>query len=263
MSATAERLVKEHFGTLDPSKTALVLIEFQNEFCTENGKLHNQVRENMEHTDMLNNTKHVIEEVIHSDAGVKIFFAPIVFDKDSALNPNKHIGIMAGVDYDNLFKRGTWNADCCEALKPVLFHEDSGKDGPEQLKPKRPDITHVLKTKHALSAFKGTELQELLKANAIETIAFGGFMANCCVESTMREAYDMGYNCISLIDCVSTVTMKGYDACTKITYPFVSSPMNSGSFLKNLSDAIVTKKQQEHSVVEVFVSLAWSRTTEL
>jgi len=241
MSIGQKRSVKEHFGALDPAKTALVLIEYQNEFCTENGKLHEAVRENMEHTNMLANTKKVLEEVLRANSGVKIFFAPITFDESNVENPNKHIGILAGCDYDNLFKRGTWNADCCEALKPVLFEDDSGKDGPDQLKPKHPGITHVLKTKHAMSAFKGTDLQESLTAHGIETIAFGGFMANCCVESSMREAYDIGYNCISLIDCVSTVTMAGYEACTKITYPFFSSTMKSETFLRNLRDAIVTK----------------------
>lgn len=53
----------------------------------------------------------------------------------------------------------------------------------------------------------------------------------------MREAYDMGYNCVSLIDCVSTVTMAGYEACTKITYPFVSTPMKSQNFVRNLKEA--------------------------
>lgn len=251
METGPSRTVKEHFGALDPSKTALVLIEFQNEFCTRDGKLFEAVRENMEHTNMLANTKHLLEEVLRMNSGVKIFFAPITFNKDSGENPNKHIGILAGCDYDNLFKRGTWNADCCEALKPVLFEEDSGKEGPDQLKPKDLNSTYVIKNKHALSAFKGTDLQESLNSHGIQTIAFGGFMANCCVESSMREAYDMGYNCISLIDCVSTVTMAGYEACTKITYPFVSTTMKSDTFCRNLKEALFVKSRQQDSVAEM------------
>jgi nicotinamidase-related amidase len=45
-------------------------------------------------------------------------------------------------------------------------------------------------------------------------------MANCCVESTMRDAYERGFNVITLTDCVATTSMAGYDACVGITYPF-------------------------------------------
>ena len=44
---------------VDPSKTAVVLIEYQNEFTTEGGKLHEAVKGVMESSGMLNNTKEV------------------------------------------------------------------------------------------------------------------------------------------------------------------------------------------------------------
>ena len=50
------------------------------------------------------------------------------------------------------------------------------------------------------------------KAHNIETIALGGFMANCCVESTMREAFEKGFNVVTLTDCVATTSMAGYRA---------------------------------------------------
>ena len=34
-------------------------------------------------------------------------------------------------------------------------------------------------------------------------------MANCCVESTMREAFEKGYNVITLTDCVATTSAAG------------------------------------------------------
>jgi len=37
-----------------PSKTAVLFIEYQNEFTSEGGKLHGAVKEVMEATDMLN-----------------------------------------------------------------------------------------------------------------------------------------------------------------------------------------------------------------
>ena len=38
----------------------------------------------------------------------------------------------------------------------------------------------------------GTNLEALLKENGIETLALCGFLTNCCVESSMRTAYEKG-----------------------------------------------------------------------
>ena len=55
-----------------------------------------------------------------------------------------------------------------------------------------------------------TNLEEHLLARNVHTLALGGFMANCCVESTMRDACEKGFNVVTLTDCVATTTMRGY-----------------------------------------------------
>ena len=44
-----------------PITTAVVLIEYQNDFATEGGGLHDAVRPVMEKTDMLANTARIVE----------------------------------------------------------------------------------------------------------------------------------------------------------------------------------------------------------
>ena len=156
---------------VDPRKTCLLLIEFQNEFTTHGGKLHEKVRPNMEQTGMLPKTQAAAAEL--RALGCKVFHAPIAFAPDSSDNPNKHLGILAGCDYNKLFVRGTWNAEICGALAP--------QEG---------DV--VVRGKTGLSAFHDTTLSEELKRHCVETIALAGFMANCCVESTMRDACEKG-----------------------------------------------------------------------
>ncbi|NED68714.1 isochorismatase family protein, partial [Streptomyces sp. SID10244] len=63
--------------TLDPTTTALVLIEFQNEFTSDGGVLHDAVSEVMDKTGMLANTVTLVEKA--RDAGVTIMHAPITF----------------------------------------------------------------------------------------------------------------------------------------------------------------------------------------
>ena len=50
----------------------------------------------------------------------------------------------------------------------------------------------VVEGKKGLDAFPGTNLEALLKENGIETLALCGFLTNCCVESSMRTAYEKG-----------------------------------------------------------------------
>ena len=99
--------------------------------------------------------------------GVKVIHAPISFAEDASDNPNKGLGILAGCAGDKLFTAGTWNAEICDEMKP--------REG---------DL--VVEGKKGLDAFPGTNLEQLLTSNGIETVVLGGFLTNCCVESTMR-----------------------------------------------------------------------------
>ena len=63
--------------TLDPTTTALVLIEFQNEFTTDGGVLHDAVAEVMDSTGMLANTVTLVDKA--RAASVTIMHAPITF----------------------------------------------------------------------------------------------------------------------------------------------------------------------------------------
>jgi nicotinamidase-related amidase len=63
---------------LDPSETALVLIEYQNEFTTPGGKLHDAVKEVMSRTRMLDNSVK-LTDALHR-AGCTIIHCPISFE---------------------------------------------------------------------------------------------------------------------------------------------------------------------------------------
>ena len=146
---------------IDASKTALLLIEYQNEFTSEGGKLHDAVKDTMASTNMLERSAKLAEDA--RKKGVTIIHAPITFKEDASDNPNKGLGILAGCATDKLFTEGTWNADFHESMKPATG-----------------DL--VVENKKGLDAFPGTNLEALLKENKIETLALSGFLTNCCVE---------------------------------------------------------------------------------
>merc|ERR1719149_447531 len=100
-----------------PDKTALIFIEYQNEFTTEGGKLHDAVKDCMAKNNMLDKSVQLAAEA--RAKGVKIFHVPIMFKADASDNPNKGLGILAGCAKDSLFTEGTWNAAFCEQMSPA------------------------------------------------------------------------------------------------------------------------------------------------
>src|SRR5580692_3068265 len=148
---------------IDPKTTAIVLIEYQNDFTTEGGVLHGAVAEVMDKTSMLANTQRVVDAA--RAAGATVMHAPITFAKGYNEISSHPYGILKGVVDGNAFVKGTWGAAITEELDP--------QEG---------DI--VIEGKRGLDTFASTNLDFILRSKGISTIVLGGFLTNCCVEST-------------------------------------------------------------------------------
>ena len=59
----------------------------------------------------------------------------------------------------------------------------------------------VVVTKHRVSAFAGTDLEMVLRANGIETLILTGIATSGVVLSTIRHAADADYRLIVVADC--------------------------------------------------------------
>jgi ureidoacrylate peracid hydrolase len=193
---------------VDPAKTALVLIEYQNDFTTDGGALHDAVKGVMDDSNMLANTKALVDEA--RKAGATVIHAPITFAPGYGElgNPDKVYGILKGVIDSTAFVKGTWGAAICDEMAP---QED--------------DI--VVEGKRGLDTFATTNLDFILRSREIETVMLGGFLTNCCVESTMRSAYEKGYDVITLTDCTAATSADEQKAATAQDYPMFSQPMTS------------------------------------
>ena len=198
---------------MNPKSTALVLIEYQNDFTSQGGKLHEAVKSDMESSKMLDNT---VETVKRARAlGATIVHVPITFSQDYRdLGPQVY-GVLQGVRDGEGFRKGTWGAEIVDALKP----------GPDDI---------VIEGKRGLDGFASTNLDFILRSKKIETIALGGFLTNCCVESTMRTGYELGYDVITLKDCTAAVSEQARQGALEHDFPMFSHPMNHQDFLEGL-----------------------------
>jgi nicotinamidase-related amidase len=200
--------------TIDPKSTAVVLIEYQNDFTTEGGVLHEAVSEVMAKTAMLAHTRDVVAAA--RSAGAAVMHAPITFAEGYGEITNHPYGILKGVVDGNAFVKGSWGAAIVDDLAPA--------DG---------DI--VIEGKRGLDTFASTNLDFILRSKGIRTIALGGFLTNCCVESTMRSGYENGYQVITLSDCVAATSLEEHENALKYDYPMFSRPMTADEFIGQLS----------------------------
>jgi nicotinamidase-related amidase len=199
--------------TFDPASTALVLIEFQNEFTSEGGVLHPAVAPVMEATGTLENARRVTEEA--RAAGVAVLHAPITFAPGYGELGRHPYGILKGVVDGNAFVKGTWGAEIVDVLTP--------QPG---------DI--VIEGKRGLDTFASTNLDFILRSKGITTIALAGFLTNCCVESTMRTGYENGYRVLTLTDCMAATSKEEHDNAIAYDFPMFSQPTTSTGFLSDI-----------------------------
>lgn len=199
---------------MNPKTTAVVLIEYQNDFTSPGGTLHDAVKGVMDSNNMLANTVETAKQA--RDLGATIVFVPITFTDDyHELNPNPY-GILKGVVDSKSFRKGSWGAEIVD-----------------QLKPQPQDI--VIEGKRGLCGFASTNLDFILRSRGITDIALGGFLTNCCVESTMRTGYEKGYQVVTLKDCTATLSEEEQRLSVEKNYPMFSRPLTHTEFLAELA----------------------------
>jgi len=201
---------------IDPKRTAVVLIEYQNDFTSEGGALHGAVQGVMEETGMLENTRAMVDAA--RKAGATIVHAPITFVQGYGELSQHPYGILKGVVDSTAFVKGEWGAEIVDSLAP--------QEG---------DV--VVEGKRGLDTFATTNLDFILRARGITTIALGGFLTNCCVESTMRTGYEKGYEVITLSDCVAATSSEEHENAIKFDYPMFSEVKTSAELTEELSGA--------------------------
>jgi len=97
----------------------------------------------------------------------------------------------------------------------------------------------VIEGKRGLDTFATTNLDFILRARGIETIALGGFLTNCCVESTMRSGYEKGYQVVTLSDCVAATSEEEHGNAIRFDFPMFSQPMSAEEFAGSLAGQAV------------------------
>ena len=193
-------------------ETAVILIEFQNEFCKEGGKLFDGVKGEIARQRTIPNAVRLAEGA--REKGAVVIHTPFVFNEEY-FGEHKMEGIVKAVADGDAFREGTWGAEIIDEMKP--------KEGDK-----------LVGGKSTLCGFNNTNLEKILKESNIKNVVIGGFLTNFCVESTARTAYDKGYGVTVIKDATAANSSDEQNYVEEKIFPLLGQTLSVDQFLSQL-----------------------------
>jgi nicotinamidase-related amidase len=109
-----------------------------------------------------------------------------------------------------------------------LFQEPLGAI-PSAIAPKESEI---IITKHRISAFTGTDLAMILRANEIDTLVLYGIATSGVVLSTLLEAADADFRLVVIKDCCADLDSQVHDCLLNRFFPSRASVLSAREFIE-------------------------------
>lgn len=164
-------------------KSALILIETQNEWMHPNGKLNKALLKDKE---MMQNSIENIEKAVAfaRKEGIPVVHVGLRFEKGYPELANGKSGLRKAIPDAGTFPINEFGSQFYETVKPI---EDE----------------FVVTGRVGASGFTGSNLDVYLRNNKIENIYLVGYATHVCVESTLRDGHERGYNTYVISDATS------------------------------------------------------------
>jgi ureidoacrylate peracid hydrolase len=171
-----------------PETTRLVIVDVQNDFLGDGGWFDRSGQD-------LSLMRRVVDDLVEfipvaRAAGIRPIFIQAIYDDKWLSSPMRERHQLVGFDLRHC-QSGTWGAE---------FYKVAPEEGDDVV------------VKHRYSAFIGTELDPLLRAQGVENLIFTGVTTNVCVESTARDAYMHDYHVLVVSDLTASYAQAPHDA---------------------------------------------------
>ena len=182
---------------LQPSKLAfnfgLLVVDMQNGFVSKGGSYDLLGLNTEEYRKIIPKTKKLID-FCRANL-IPIFFTEAIREP-SGIDLLTRVHRLLPVTREERLKvpicvRGTWDAKTIDEIKPA-------------------DSDHVV-IKRRDSAFQDTELRVWLQSEGINTLVICGVDTSICVETSLRDAFNIGYDVILISDATASGVSKHYE----------------------------------------------------
>lgn len=166
---------------LAPDRTALVVVDMQNDFCAPGGYIASALGKDVSGLATIVPPLEALLAAARA-AGVPVVWLAASYEEEllppSMLSQKRRLGVDA-----ICCRRESWGADFFGV---------------------RPAEGEPAFTKHTYSGFSNLKLELHLAGLGVEALAFCGVQTNVCVESTLREAHTRGFDVAIVADAVAS-----------------------------------------------------------
>ncbi|MFS0725469.1 cysteine hydrolase family protein [Paenibacillus sp. 1P07SE] len=186
-------------GRLEPSRTALLVLDMQTDFCGKSGYVDRMGYDVFTTARAIDPTRRLLE-VVRSIPDFTVIYTREGHRPDlSDLAPNKRwrsrqIGAEIGTE---------------GPAGRILVRGEPGWQIVPQLTPLPGEI---VVDKPGKGSFYATDLDLILRSRGITHLILTGMTTDVGVQSTMREANDRGYECLILEDCTGATDIGNHVA---------------------------------------------------
>jgi nicotinamidase-related amidase len=182
--------------TLDLSRTAIIIVDMQNDFCHPEGWLAHIGVDIAPARKPIAPLQRLLPVLCDHDVPViwlnwgnrpdRLNLSPGLLHVYKPSGAGVGLGDALPGSGAKVLERGSWSAAIVDELRPAAS-----------------DI-HV--AKYRMSGFQDTELDSILRNLDVTTLMFAGVNADQCVLCTLQDANFRGYDCLLVEDCVATTS---------------------------------------------------------
>jgi nicotinamidase-related amidase len=194
---------------LDPSKTALLLIHWQNEIASPEGRNAQDMPQRLREVGILERTQAVLDAT--RKCGMLVAYINGVHAPGYPELGARTVPLAAMLIARGSMQKGTWGVEVIDELKPV--------DG------------EIVIDNYSSSGFCGTPLDLILRNHGITNLVISGIATHVAVESTTREAFNMGYTVYTLEDCCTSTTQQIHEWSIEHTLSFFGFVIDAAGYM--------------------------------
>lgn len=192
---------------------ALVVIDVQNGFVSKGGSYDLLGMDTINYRQLIPRIKELID--LCRENSIPVFYTQAVRESSGIDLLTRTHKILPKSREERIMKkpicvRGTWDADIVAEVAP------------------RPGDHVVIKRRD--SAFHDTEIKVWLSSLGIDTLIFSGIDTSICVETSLRDAFNLGYDVVLIADATISNNKKHYESTIDNIKDYYGLVMNLSEF---------------------------------